>query len=469
MSEAERLDAVVIGTGQAGKPLAHALAGAGLSTAIIERGRVGGTCIIDGCTPTKTMIASARVAHLARRGGDFGVETGRVEVDMDTVRKRKREIVDSWSQGNRKGLEEEENLELVFGEASFEAPHRIAVRSSDGAPRILDAEKVFVNTGARPRMPPIPGLDEVDVLDSTSVMEVGEVPRHLVIVGGGFIGLEFGQMFRRFGAEVTILERAPRLAGREDADVSEAYAEILEEDGIRLCLSVEVAGVESVSGGGVRVRYRNTGEGEGGEDEGVEGSHLLVAVGRVPNTDALNVEAAGLETDERGHLVVNDRLETNVEGIWALGDVNGGPPFTHVSYDDFRVVRDNVLRGRDASRAHRILTYTVFTDPQLGRVGLSEEEARERGYQVRVAKLPMTRVARALETDETRGFMKAVVDGETGRILGATVLGVDGGEVASLLKVAMMGELPYTALRDGVFSHPTLSESVNNLFMTMDG
>ncbi len=469
MTDIETYDAIVIGTGQAGKPLAGDLAGAGHRTAIIERDRVGGTCVVRGCTPTKTMWASARVAHLARRAADYGVQTGEVSVDMEAVRQRKRDIVDDWVEGGRRGLEERDGLELIFGDARFTGEREIEVELEDGGARRLAAERIFLNTGARPLVPPIPGLEEVDFLDSTSVMELGEVPDHLLVLGGGFIGLEFAQMFRRFGAEVTVVERGPRLADREDEDVSEGLREIFEEDGIRVLTGTEARAAETAGsakaaeGGGVRLRAAN----HDGEEE-LAGSHLLVSAGRRPNTDGLGLEAAGVATDDRGHVEVNGRLETGADGVWALGDVTGRPPFTHTSYDDYRIVRDNLLHGADRTDEDRILTYTVFTDPQLGRVGMTEREAREEGREVRVAKLPMSRVARAIEMDETRGFMKAVVDAETDRILGAAVLGVEGGEVAMALKIAMMGELPYTALRDAVLAHPTLAESLNNLFMTLD-
>lgn len=457
-------DAVIIGTGQAGKPLAGAFAEAGWKAAIIEKGRVGGTCVVEGCTPTKTMVASARVAHLARRAADYGVRTGEVSVDLEVVRKRKRDIVDSWSSGSTKGMTRHETLELIYGEAAFTGPKSLEVRTPDDETLELTADRVFVNVGMRARIPEIPGLSEVAYLDNAAIMELGDVPEHLLVLGGGFIGLEFGQMFRRFGADVSILEQGDRLAPREDADICAALDEILEEDGIEVALRAKAVGIRPTADGGVEIHYE-----QDGETRTVTGSHLLVSAGRTSNADTLNPDAAGLEVDERGYISVNDRLETNVEGIWALGDVNGGPPFTHVAYDDFRIVKKNLLGDGGASRAGRLIPYTLFTDPQLGRVGLTEEQAREEGYDVRVAKLPMTRVARAMETDETRGLMKAVVDGETDRILGASVLGVDGGEVASVIQVAMMADLPYTALRDGVFSHPTLSESMNNLFMTIDG
>lgn len=460
MTQPERVDALIIGTGQPGKPLAAALANAGWRTAIVERGRVGGTCLITGCTPTKTMVASARVAYLANRAGDFGVETGPVSVDMETVRKRKRDIVDAWSRGARESLEEQENLDLVLGEAAFTGPREVRVGLRDGGQRLFRADRIFVNAGARPRVPEIPGLSRVDALDSTSVMELGEVPEHLLILGGGFIGVEFGQMFRRFGSRVSVLERSSRLLPREDEDVWKAVKEILERDGIDIHLEARVDSLEPGDEGGVVARVK----GPSGETELVRGSHLLLAVGRTPNTDTLAPEAAGLALDEAGYIRVNDRLETNVPGVYALGDINGGPPFTHIAYDDFRVVRKNVLEQGSATRAGRLLPYALFTDPELGRVGLTETQAREKGHRIRVARIPMSHVARASERDETDGFLKAVVDADNDRILGAAVLGINGGEVVTLLQLAMMGDLPWTVLAEAIFIHPTLAESLNTLF-----
>jgi pyruvate/2-oxoglutarate dehydrogenase complex dihydrolipoamide dehydrogenase (E3) component len=459
----ETVDAIVIGTGQGGKPLAGALAEAGWRTAIIEKGRVGGTCVIDGCTPTKTMIASARVAYLARRSSEYGVHTGQVEVDLESVRQRQREVVDSFSRGSERGIRRHETLELVLGEARFVGPQEVEVRLSEGGTRRLRAKKIFINAGARPAVPPLPGLDRVDFLDSTSILDLAEVPDHLLVLGGGFIGLEFAQMFRRFGAAVTIIEMGPQIAGDEDEDVAEAIEQIFTEDGISVHTASEVVRVDREPMGGVRLSVRAA-----GAERTIHGSHLLVAVGRTPNTDGLRVEAAGLELDEQGYLRVDERLETSVPGIFALGDIAGSPPFTHIAYDDHRIIRANLLDGGNRSTRDRLLPYVVFIDPQLGRVGLSEAEARARGLDVRVATLPMTAVARATETAETRGFMKAIVDRESQRILGAAVLGLEGGEVVSVMQTAMMGRLPYTALRDGVFAHPTLSESLNNLFMTLD-
>ena len=461
----EELDAIIIGTGQAGKPLAGALAEAGCRTAIIERDRVGGTCVVRGCTPTKTMVASARVAHLARRAGDYGVETGSVEVNMEAVRRRKRQIVDEWSAGSEKGMRRHETLELIMGEARFTGAHEVTVRLADGGERRLRADRIFVNTGARPHVPPVPGLEEVPYLNSTSIMELDVVPEHLLVLGGGFIGLEFAQMFRRFGARVTVIDRGPRIAGREDEDISEALHEILTDDGIGVLTGAEAESVEVAGEDGSKVVLHLN---QGGNRETLSGSHLLVAAGRVPNTDALAPEAAGIELDEAGNIQVDERLESSVPGVYALGDVAGSPPFTHMAYDDFRIVKANLLDSGDRTTRNRLLTYTVFTDPQLGRVGLTEGQAREKGFDVAVAKLPMARVARAMEMDETRGLMKAVVDRSTDEILGVAILGVEGGEVAAVLQVAMIGGLPYTALRDGVIAHPTLAESLNNLFQTMD-
>jgi pyruvate/2-oxoglutarate dehydrogenase complex dihydrolipoamide dehydrogenase (E3) component len=457
MSAAERYDAIVIGAGQAGGPLASALARSGRRTALIEREHVGGTCINEGCTPTKTMVASARVAYLARRGGDYGVSTGPVTVDMGRVRERKRAIVKSFRAGSLRRIEAAEGLDLICAEARFTGPKRVAV---DG--RVLEADLVFLNTGCRPASPDIEGLDRVPSLDSTSVMELDLVPEHLLVLGGGYIGLEFGQMFRRFGSRVTIVQRGRQLLPLEDADVSEAVLGILREDGVEVVLEAEAVRAE-VSGGGVRLTIRML-----GGERILDGSHVLRADGRVPNTDRLGLETAGIAMDAKGFVVVDQMLETSVPGVYALGDVKGGPAFTHISYDDFRVIRTNLLQGGRACITDRLVPYAVFIDPQLGRIGLSEREARKQGRTVRVARMPMNHVARALELDEARGFMKALVDSTSGRILGAAVLGIEGGELMAALQLAMMGRIPYDRLRDAVFAHPTLAESLNNLFSSLD-
>jgi len=457
MTAAERYDAIVIGAGQAGVPLASALARSGRRTVLIEREHVGGTCINEGCTPTKTMVASARVAYLARRGADYGVKTGPITVDLTRVRERKRAIVKSFRAGSLRRVETTEGLELICGEARFTGPRQLAV---DG--RLLESDLVFVNTGGRPAAPDVEGLDRVASLDSTSVMELDQVPDHLVVLGGGYIGLEFGQMFRRFGSRVTIVQRGPQLLPLEDPDVAEAVLGVLTEDGIEVLLEAEAVRAEPASAG-MRLTVR-TPAGE----RTVEGSHILRAAGRVPNTDYLGLEAAGIAMDAKGFILVDPRLETSVPGVYALGDVKGGPAFTHISYDDFRVIRTNLLQGGRACITDRLVPYTVFIDPQLGRIGLSEREARKQGRAVRVARMPMSYVARALELDEARGFMKALVDPESGQILGAAVLGIEGGELMAALQLAMMGRVPYDRLRDAVFAHPTLAESLNNLFSSLD-
>jgi pyruvate/2-oxoglutarate dehydrogenase complex dihydrolipoamide dehydrogenase (E3) component len=457
----ERFDAIVLGTGQAGKPLALDLGAAGRRTAVVERANVGGTCINVGCTPTKTMVASARVAYLARRAADYGVRCGPVAVDMAQVRRRKQAIVEDFRTGGQRRLENAENVELIFGEGRFTAPKVVEVKLKAGGARTLTADAIFINTGARPARPALDGLDAVAALDSTSVMELGAVPEHLLILGGGYIGLEFGQMFRRFGSAVTVVQRGNQLLAREDPDVAEEVLKVLQEDGIEVLLQTDATHVQSAAGG-VALQVRGP---AGGRT--VTGSHLLVAAGRVPNSDDLNLAAGGVRVDAHGFIPVNDRLETNVAGIYALGDVNGGPAFTHISYDDYRVIRNNLLRGGHATTRGRLVPYTVFIDPQLGRVGLTEQEARAQGRTVRVAKIPMSWVARALETAEPRGFLKAVVEAETGQILGAAALAVEGGEVMSMLEIAMMGRLPYTALEDGIFAHPTLAEGLNTLFMNL--
>jgi pyruvate/2-oxoglutarate dehydrogenase complex dihydrolipoamide dehydrogenase (E3) component len=455
----EQYDAIIIGTGQAGKPLAVALAEAGWKTAIIERKHVGGTCINVGCTPTKTMVASARVAYLAQRAADYGVHPNGVRVNMAEVRRRKQGIVESFRNGSQRHLQNTKNLELIFGEASFSGPKSVTVRLQSGETRHLTADTIFINTGGRPEGPPLPGLDSVPVLDSTSIMELDVLPEHLLVLGGGYIGLEFGQMFRRFGSAVTVVQRGKQLLVREDADVAEEVAKILREDGIEVLLETQAVRVAKDGGGTVRL----TVSGPAGKRT-LSGSHLLVAAGRAPNTEALSLTAAGITTDKRGNVPVNERLETNVPGIYALGDVKGGPAFTHISYDDFRIIKTNLLDGGNATITGRLVPYTVYIDPQLGRVGMTEAEARAQGRQVRIAKMPMSYVARALEMDEPRGFMKAVVDAETGEILGCAVLGVEGGELMSMLSIAMMGKVPYTTLRDAIFAHPTLAEAFNNLF-----
>jgi pyruvate/2-oxoglutarate dehydrogenase complex dihydrolipoamide dehydrogenase (E3) component len=457
MSASDHYKAIVIGSGQGATPLCRALAEAGWKTVLVEREHVGGTCINEGCTPTKTIVASARVAYLARRGKDYGVHTGDIHIDMQRVRRRKRDIVDSFRNGSQKRLESTDNLALMFGEASFIGPKSILVRAKNGATQNVSADHIFINAGARPAIPNIPGLQDVPFLNSTSIMELDTVPEHLLVLGGGYVGLEFAQMFRRFGSRVTIVQSKAQLLGREDPDVAQEVAKILQQDGVDILLNSKAERVGSAAGF-VQLTVRAA------HERVLTGSHLLVATGRVPNTDTLNLPAAGVVIHERGFIKVNEKLETNVQGIYALGDINGGPAFTHISYDDFRILRTNLLENGSATTEGRSVPYTVFIDPQLGRVGMTESQARAQNKNIRVAKMPMSSVARALEVDETRGFLKVIVDAQTEQILGAAILGIEGGEIMAMLQIAMMGKLPYTALRDGVFAHPTLAESLNNLF-----
>jgi pyruvate/2-oxoglutarate dehydrogenase complex dihydrolipoamide dehydrogenase (E3) component len=412
------------------------------------------------------MVASGRVAHLARRGPDYGVETGPVKIDMLRIRERKRAIVKSFREGGEKGLKATDCDALIMGEASFTGPKTVLVKLNDGGERRLAADLIFINTGLRQSIPKLDGIADVPFLDNSSIMELDEVPEHLIVLGGGYIGLEFGQLFRRLGSRVTILQSAAKLLVLEDDDVAEEVRKILAEDGIEILLNAKAQAVR-MQDGGIAVEVKLP---EG--PRAVTGSHLLLAVGRTPNTEALNLAAAGVETDERGFIRTDEYLETNVPGIYALGDVKGGPAFTHISYDDYRIAVAHVLEGKPRSIAGRMVPYTVFIDPELGRIGMTEAAARDQagktGRKIRVAKMAASSVARALETDETRGLMKVVVDAETDQILGAAILLVEGGEVASIIQTAMMGKLPYTALRDAIWAHPTWSEALNNVFFKFE-
>lgn len=455
--QARRFDAIVIGTGQAGPPLAARLAGEGMKVAIIERGRFGGTCVNTGCIPTKTLIASAYAAHLARRAADFGVTIGGpVAVDMKAVKARKDRISGKSSQGVEKWVRGLESATVFQGHARFESARTVRVGDE-----LLEAERIFVNVGGRPLAPPMPGLDQVPYLTSTSMMDVDFLPEHLIVVGGSYIGLEFGQMYRRFGAKVTIVEKGPRLIQREDEEVSQAVREILEAEGIEIrvdanCLSARMAG-DQVSVGL---------DCAAGAPE-VLGSHLLMAVGRVPNTDDLGLDKAGVETDARGYIKVDEQLRTSVPGIWALGDCNGRGAFTHTSYNDYEIVAANLFDNDPRSVADRIQAYALFTDPPLGRVGMTEREARQAGHRLLTATRPMSRVGRAVEKGESLGFMKVVVDADTQLILGASILGLSGDEVVHSLLDIMYAQAPYTTISRAVHIHPTVSELVPTLLQSL--
>jgi pyruvate/2-oxoglutarate dehydrogenase complex dihydrolipoamide dehydrogenase (E3) component len=457
-------DAIVIGAGQGGPPLAMEMANAGWRVALVERGYVGGSCINTGCTPTKTMIASARVAHIVNRAGDYGVKVESGSVELSAVLQRKQEVVESFRHGSKERYLSTQGLTLVEGQASFSGEKELEVELPTGGKEYIKADKIIIDTGSSPFMPPIEGLSTSGAHDSTSIQEIERLPDHLLIIGGGYVGVEFAQMFRRFGSDVTIIQRGSQLLTAEDQDVAEEVAEILRQDGINVLLSSDTVNVDAPSDQKIVLTVKS-----GEKEKILEGSHLLVATGRTPNTPELNLESTGITVDEQGYIPVNNKLETEVPGIFAIGDVNGGPAFTHISYDDFRIIAKNLLEGGSADISGRQLPYVVFTDPQLGRIGMTEKGAREIGHKYRVAKMPMSWVARAIETDETRGLLKAVVDDRSGQILGAAVLGVEGGELMAALQVAMLGGLPYTVLRDATFAHPSLAESFNKLFGMLDG
>jgi len=444
-------DAIIIGSGQGGNPLAHKLADLGWKVALIEREHLGGSCVNYGCTPTKTMIASARVAHVTRRATDFGIHTSDVQVNLSEIVVRKNEIVRQWREGQEEHAAKRPTLDLYRGHGRFTDPQTVEV---DG--QTLRSERIFIDTGTRPRQPGIPilrGLDAMDMLTNRTIMDLQEVPDHLVVLGGSYIGLEFGQMFRRFGSSVTIIEHNDRIIAREDPEISETLQHTLETEGMRFHLGATTQAISKTTQG-----LELTFTGSDGRTETLAGTHLLAATGRTPNTDDLGLEAAGVETDRHGFIQVNDRLETNVPGIWALGDVKGGPAFTHISYDDHLIIYDNLIHGADRSIDGRVVPYALFTDPELGRVGMTEQQARAAGFRLKVGSIPMSQVARAIERDETAGLMKVVINADTDRLLGAAVLGIDGGELVQILMTLMLADAPWTTLKRAVYIHPTLAE-----------
>lgn len=458
----KEFDAIVIGAGQAGVPLAKKLAQAGLKTALIEKRVVGGTCTNDGCTPTKALVASARLAHLAGRSHELGIEIPSFEVNFKAVMARKSAIVKQFREGAEAGIEKTKNLTLVFGEAKFTDDHTVYVNGRDGNFENYTAKKIFINTGASPVIPDIEGVKSIKYLTSTTILELEEVPEHLLIVGGGYIGLEFGQMFKRFGAKVTLLEKSDRLMPKEDVDVCEVVSDFFKEDGVEVLTEAEVLKFENLTGGKIKVTIDLQ-----GKLITHTCSHVLLASGRKPQTEFLGLENTAIECDENGHVKVDEFLQTTVKNVYALGDVKGGPAFTQISYNDYVVVTKNLLEGEKLTTKGRMVPYCMFTDPQLGRVGITEMDAIAQKLDYLVAKIPMKNVARAIENAETRGFMKAIVDKKTKQILGATVIGEQGGEIMSILQMAMMGKITYEEVRFAIFAHPLYAESLNNLFMSL--
>ncbi|MFZ0313030.1 MAG: FAD-containing oxidoreductase [Candidatus Korobacteraceae bacterium] len=452
----ESYDAIIIGTGQAGPFLAIRMAKAGRKVAIIERGLFGGTCVNTGCIPTKTLVASARVAYMARRAAEFGVNIGEVTVDMKQVKARKDTIQRPSQQGAESRLREQPNIAVYKGQARFEAPHVIAVGDDH-----LTSDQIFINVGGRASVPPIRGLDQIPYLNNSSMMAVDFLPQHLIVVGGSYIGLEFGQMYRRFGSKVTILQRESRLIPREDPDISDAIKDIVEREGITVrlnatCITLEKSGDQVVAGVDCTAN-----------SSPVTGSHVLIAAGRRPNTDDLGLDKAGVVQDKHGNIVVDDQLRTNVPGIWALGDCNGRGGFTHTSYNDFEIVAANLLDNDPRRLSDRILAYALYIDPPLGRAGMTEAEVRKSGRKALIGKYMMSDVGRAKERSETQGFMKVMVDAETRQILGAAILGVGGDEVIHSLLDIMYAKAPYTVVSRAMHIHPTVSELIPTMLQDL--
>jgi pyruvate/2-oxoglutarate dehydrogenase complex dihydrolipoamide dehydrogenase (E3) component len=457
MSQPEKYENLVLGSGAGGKLLAWHLAGSGRRTAVVERKWIGGSCPNVNCLPSKNEVWGAKVADLVHHAAKFGLVTGATAIDMNRVRQRKRDMVEGLVAMHLEKYRAS-GAELLMGTGRFVAPKTIEVRLNDGGTRLLTGERVFLNVGTRATIPAVPGLAEAGPLTNIELLELDRLPEHLVVLGGGYVGLEFAQAYRRFGSRVTVIEHGPQLLGREDPDVAEEIRKILSGEGVEILLAADVLGVEGHSGAGVRLRVRAV-----GGERTVAGSDILVSAGRTPNTAGIGLEITGVELDPRGYIKVNDRLETTAPAVWAIGECAGSPQFTHVSEDDFRVIRDNLAGGSRSTRG-RLVPYCLFTDPPLARVGLSEGEARQKGIAVRVASMPMGGVLRSWTTGEKAGFMKVLVEAAGDRILGFAMIGPEAGEVMAAVQTAMLGGLPYTVLRDAILAHPTMAEGLGSLF-----
>jgi pyruvate/2-oxoglutarate dehydrogenase complex dihydrolipoamide dehydrogenase (E3) component len=449
-----KYDAIIIGSGQAGNPLTFRLADLGWTVALIEKKDLGGTCINVGCTPTKTMVHRAQVAHYARNAARWGVNASNVSADLAKIVAQKDEVVLSFRGSQQKQVDKRSNVRLYRDHARFVGPNQLKVGNDH-----FESDKIFIDTGGRPSIPSIPGLESVPYLTNESAMQLTTLPEHLLILGGGYIGLEFGQMFRRFGSRVTVLHMGKQIITREDPEIATELQKALEAEGIQFKLSASTTRVESKSGA-ITLSFETP-----AGASNITGSHLLIATGRRPNTDDLGLDKAGIETDKNGFIKVNGRLETNVRGVWALGDCKGGPAFTHISFNDFQIVYGNLIEGKNLTIENRLVPYSVFTDPQLGGVGITEKEARAKSYKLKIGKCPMTNVARAVERGETAGLMKLVVDASNDRILGASILASEGGELVQILGTLMLAHQPYTLLKGAVYIHPTLAEG---FFFLMD-
>ena len=456
--EKNKYDAIIIGSGQAGNPLMFDLSKRGKKVALVEMNKVGGSCINFGCTPTKTLIASSNLYHRVQTSHELGISVGKVELDFKNVMKRKNEIVNAFKGTIENAINRHENITLYRGKASFIDKSSLKITHDNGQEQIIQGEKIYIDVGSKPTIVPIDGLKEVKYLDSTSIMELTELPKHLVIIGTSYIALEFGQMFKRFGSKVTMIGRGDYILKKEDKDVSDRIQEILEEDGIKFMLNSSTEKVEN-NYGKVKVFIKSE-----QKKETIECSHLMLAVGRDPLTKDLGLESAGVEIDDRGYIKVDEKLKTTADNIYALGDVKGGPAFTHIAHDDYSIIIDHEFGEGKRSTKDRLVPFTLYTEPQLGRVGLTETQAIENGYDVKIGKLEMRQQGRAVEENYTKGFMKAVINKEDDKILGVSILGYQGGEIMAIVEVAMMAGMTYDKLRDAVFSHPSLSEILNYLF-----
>ncbi|MDW7667969.1 MAG: mercuric reductase [Bacillota bacterium] len=460
MSKIKKYDSIVIGSGQAGNPLVFDLAGRGQKVALIEKNELGGSCINFGCTPTKTLIASSNLNYRVLNSSNLGVIVENVELDFRKVISRKNDIVKSFRSSIEKGVKNNKKIYLYRGVGSFIDKNTIKIDLNDGGEEKIQADKIFINSGSKPKIIPIDGLENVDYYDSTSIMELTELPEHLVIIGTGYIALEFSQMFKRFGSKVTVIGRSGRIIKIEDEDISNRMQEILEEDGIEFLLNTDTKKIEK-NGNKTNIYVERS-----KRKEKIECSHLMIATGRVSVVDNLKLENTNVKLDEKGNIKVSDKLKTDEDNIYALGDVKGGPKFTHIAYDDYRIIIDHIFGEDKRNIKDRYVPFTLFTQPQLGRVGLTEKESKEKGYEVKVVKLEMKNVGKAIEEGMTKGFMKAVINKEDHKILGVAVLGLQGGEIMAIVQIAMMAGMKYEVLRDAIFTHPSLSESLNNLFST---
>jgi len=456
MSELERFETLILGSGAGGKLLAWHMGRAGRRTAVVERRWIGGSCPNVNCLPSKNEIWSAKAASLVRRGAEFGAKTGRVTIDMATVRDRKRRMVEDLIAAHLQNFKAS-GTELILGSGRFVAPKTLEVQLNDGGTRVLGGDRVFINVGTHAAIPRVPGLDAARPLTNIEALELDHVPPHLIVVGGGYVGLEFAQAYRRFGSRVTVIESGPQLMAREDPDVSEELQRILSDEGIQCLVGAEIVSANGRSGKKVSLVVRTS-----SREHEVEGSDILVAAGRVPNTADLGLDKAGVELDARGFVRVNERLETSAPDVWAIGECAGSPQFTHVSEDDFRIIRDNLAGGTRSTR-DRLIPYCMFTDPPLAHVGMSERDAQRQGVDARVAKLPISAVLRAQATGEKQGFMKALVGARDDRILGFTMIGAEAGEVVATVQAVMLAKLPYSTLRDAVIAHPTMAEGLGPL------